>query len=135
MRTILIAQISLLPASALAQQGEIAPTELGKKALQGKPAAAEATADAAAAPASPWTFGLNVGLSGAFSDSRDVVGQLDGATKNLGLVLDGEASWLSGQHEVENLLKIQHGQTSAPPTDVFVNLGPAMEAPMPPQWH
>lgn len=114
MKISIFAAICLLSGPAFAQQGEIAPIGLGKKALQGKAVEAEGE------PVAPWAFSLNLGLSGSLSDSRDVVGQLTGSTTNVGLVLDGAGAWKSGQHEVENLLKIQHGQTSAPPTDVFV---------------
>lgn len=122
MRPLLTALLCLIPASALAQIGDVGLTDLGKKVLEKKPpeVAAALAEGAKAEPVDPWTFGLNVGLSGAVSDSRDVVGQIDGNTKNAGLVLDGSAVWRSGQHEIENLLKVQHSQTSAPPTDIFV---------------
>jgi len=63
---------------------------------------------------------LSIGSTAAFNHASNVVGSQDGATVQVGVVLDGQAEWVAGQFEWNNMLKIQHTQTRTPQVPVFV---------------
>ena len=67
-----------------------------------------------------WNYSLNLGLTGSFNHSSNVVGAADGSTVQLGLVLDGSANMVHGSHVWENLLKVQHTQSRTPAIDRFL---------------
>ena len=67
-----------------------------------------------------WTKKLDVGATGAANSSDNVVGSADGATYQIGVVLQGEAKLKAGQHAWNNELKLQHAQTRTPVIDQFV---------------
>lgn len=82
---------------------------LRAKAVEGAPASA-----------SPWKVTLNVGATGSFNHSHQVVGAEQGATLQLGGVIGLAANWKSGQHAWENSLDLKHAQTKTPQFDRFI---------------
>lgn len=119
--SVLALPLSLLPAPLLAQQAEIAPEEVEKQVK------AETPADPAAASAEGWKVDLTLGTTGSLLRSSDVVGQDDGTTLQLGLLLGGAASLIAGQSEWHNTLRIEHSQTRTPLIDKFVKSADSME--------
>ncbi len=67
-----------------------------------------------------WSRGLELGFTGSFSHSDHVVGAPDGSTMQIGIVLSGDAALVSGAHEWENELNLQHTQSKSPALDRFV---------------
>lgn len=68
-----------------------------------------------------WEYKLDLGFNFGFSKSGSVVGQPDGNTIQLGLVMDGSADLYSGGHEWHNTLSITHQQSQTPAIeDVFI---------------
>lgn len=105
--------LSLLSAPAFAQ--DIATEELEKKTLGEKKKDDKKKEDP-----DGWKVKGNVGLTGSFSDARNVVGAEEGTTLQVGLVLAMNADWKSGQNGWENELKIQQTQSKPPQLDSFV---------------
>lgn len=66
------------------------------------------------------TKSLSIGSTAAFNHASKVVGSPDGATVQIGVVLDGQLEWVKGQFEWGNSLKIQHTQTRTPQVPIFV---------------
>lgn len=80
------------------------------------------------APASPWTFKLRIGSVFQLSQSRSVVGRIDGTTRSFNLDVHGEANWACGRHSVKNridtndlIVKTQNTGRWVPASD-FVEL-------------
>ncbi len=67
-----------------------------------------------------WTRKLGLGATGSATSSSNVVGAVDGATVQLGLLLDGEAKLVAGAQEWHNTLKVQHARTKTPVMDAWV---------------
>ncbi len=103
----------LLPSSVAAQQGEIVPDAL--------PAAPAAASDEG------WTPKLSLGATGSYVNNSAVVGQDEGTTVQVGLVLDGSAVLKSGQSEWQNGLKVEHSQTRTPLLERFVKSADSLE--------
>ncbi len=74
-----------------------------------------------------WSYGLSLGASGSWMRSSAVVGQEDGDTFVVGMLLDGNALYVSGGNEWQNTLKIEHGQTRTPTLDMFVKSADNLE--------
>ncbi len=55
-------------------------------------------------PPTPWTFKLRIGSVFQLSQSRSVLGRIDGTTRSFNLDVHGEANWRCGRHEVRNRL-------------------------------
>jgi hypothetical protein len=53
---------------------------------------------------SPWTFKLRVGSVFQLSQSRSVVGRIDGTTRSFNLDIHGEADWSCDRHTVRSRL-------------------------------
>lgn len=66
------------------------------------------------------TKSLSIGSTAAFNHTSKVVGAPDGATVQIGVVLDGALEWVKGQFEWGNTLKVQHTQTRTPQVPLFV---------------
>lgn len=98
-----------LPAVASAADPEVAPETLRAVALA-----------KAATPTGKWKTKLSLGGTGSASSSTSVVGAVDGATLQVGLLIDGEAKYSRGRHDWQNTLKIQHAQTQTPVMDAWV---------------
>jgi len=84
----------------------------------------EATADKVlAVPAKEvpqgWAFKLNVGASGSYGESSNVVGTADGATVQVGLFLNGSVNLVEDQNSWENTLKIKETETRTPQVEGF----------------
>ena len=107
----------LAPAAAQAQQKEIAPEDLRKEVL----------ADAEEARKDGWTPKLSIGSTAAYGHSSKVVGALDGHTVQIGILLDGEANLVKGQHDWENSLAIRHTQTQTPLMDRFIKSADSLD--------
>ena len=75
-----------------------------------------------------WKNKLDVGATGAANASSKVVGSVDGATYQIGLVLQAEAKLKAGQHAWNNELKLQHAQTRTPVIDQFVKSADVLDA-------
>lgn len=114
-RTILLTATLLLPLFAartvVAQTAPTIATDDMKKKVDEKPATDKPQG---------WTMGLNIGGTVSFNHNSNVVGQDDGATLQLGLVLGASANLLHGQHSWENALAVQHAQTRTPQLERFV---------------
>ncbi len=67
-----------------------------------------------------WSRGLALGFTGSFNHSDHVIGAPDGSTVQFGIVLSGDADMVTGAHEWENELKLQHTQSKSPALDRFV---------------
>lgn len=67
-----------------------------------------------------WTPKLTFGATASYSDSRHVVGTVDGATVQVGLLLDGAALYRSGPLLWETTLKIAENQTRTPQISEFL---------------
>jgi hypothetical protein len=67
-----------------------------------------------------WQLRLMVGATGSYNHSRKVVGSVDGAMIQLGLLLDGGADLVHGQHIWENALAIKQTQTRTPQIEPFI---------------
>ena len=74
-----------------------------------------------------WNFGLSLALNISLSHSSQVVGQVDGATIQLGGVIEGIGDYRVGTHEWTNRLTIKHAQTSTPQIDQFVKTADLLE--------
>jgi hypothetical protein len=55
-------------------------------------------------PKSPWTFRLRFGSVFSISQSKSVVGKLDGTSRSFQADIHGEANWKCGRHEIRNRL-------------------------------
>lgn len=55
-------------------------------------------------PPSPWTFKLRIGSVFQLSQSKAVIGKIDGTTRSFQLDIHGEANWACGKHEVRTRL-------------------------------
>ncbi|MFN3199648.1 MAG: DUF3078 domain-containing protein [Bradymonadia bacterium] len=80
-----------------------------------------------AANAEGWKFRLEVGSNISVNSSSNVVGAVDGTTYQVGLLINGEASLKSGQHEWNNKLALNHQQTKTPSIDPFVKTADNLE--------
>jgi hypothetical protein len=88
------------------------------------------TPDAASKRPEGWTPGIAVGGTFNLLDARNVVGQQNGTTLQLGLALDSELDFNEGMHEWRNSLRASAGTTRAPAIGEFVktNDGLAIES-------
>lgn len=113
-RTILRTALLILPVfAARTVEAQVAPTVATddmKKKVDEKPADKP----------QGWSLGLNIGGTVSFNHNSNVVGQDDGATLQIGLVLGATANLLHGQHSWENVLAVQHAQTRTPQLERFV---------------
>ncbi len=104
--TVVAAILLAVPTSVLAQDVVKAPTAdkvIGEsKAVEG------------------WTLKLTFGATGSYNDSRHVVGAVDGATVQLGGLLDGAALYRNGRSLWETTLKITETQTRTPQIPEFL---------------
>lgn len=117
MRTWMTFALCLAPALAAAQdqQDWVKPEEQGK-----------AVEEAAKAP-DGWHYKLTLGSNGSYSNNDSVVGSDDGNYFQLGVLLNGEAKWRSGQHSWATTLSITHQQSMTPTIDGFVKSADAAE--------
>jgi hypothetical protein len=67
-----------------------------------------------------WTVSFRLGGNFNLTDARNFVGSEDGTTVQVGVVLEGNAFLLKGQHNWNNELSIQHNQTLTPQLNRFV---------------
>jgi hypothetical protein len=79
-------------------------------------------------PASPWTFKLRIGSVFQLSQSKAVIGKIDGTTRSFQLDIHGEANWACGRHSLRNrldtndiIVKTQNTSRWVPASD-FVEL-------------
>lgn len=107
-RLLIAALLGALPGAALAQ-GEFAAEEL-EKAVRADVQESE----------DGWKVNLSIGGSASFNHSSSVVGQDDGATLQVGIVLNSAARLRHEQHDWETTLNIQHSQTRTPQLQIFV---------------
>jgi hypothetical protein len=103
------------PAAAADAPAPVVTEDLEKKAKE--KAAAEAKA---AARKDGWTRKLSVGGNASATSSSSVVGAVDGTTYQVGVLLDGEATMVAGQHDWQTVLKVQHAQTRTPAVDAWL---------------
>jgi hypothetical protein len=90
---------------------EVLPTEVAAdKALAVPPADAP----------QGWALKLTVGATGSYGHSSNVVGAIDGATVQLGVLVNGSANLTSGQSSWENALKLNETQTRTPQLASFI---------------
>jgi hypothetical protein len=71
-------------------------------------------------PASPWKYTLGIGVNGAMTRSTNVVGTVDGTSAQIGAIVDGSASYVDGQHNWENVLKLTESFTRTPAIPSFL---------------
>ena len=85
------------------------------------PSAPPAPAEGSAPAPEPDGWKLKLHLSGntSFGQNKQVVGSVDGATFQVGLVLEGNADLKAGQHAWLNELAIHHQQTKSPALEVW----------------
>jgi hypothetical protein len=102
---------NLLLLLAVAQTDPTIATDDMKKKVDEKPAADKPQG---------WQVGLSIGGTVSFNHSSNVVGQDDGATLQLGLVLGSTALYVNGQHNWENIFALQHAQSRTPQLERFV---------------
>lgn len=99
--------------------------------LSSSPAAAqeavpkEVTAEKALATPKPdvpdgWTLKLTLGGTGSYGHSTNVVGSVDGATIQLGLLITSGASFKHGRSSWENAFRFNETQTRTPQIDSFI---------------
>lgn len=90
-------------------------------ALPTAPASAAPAAEGAAAPATPdgWKLKLHLGGNTSFGQNSQVVGTADGATFQLGAVLEGSADLHAGNHEWQNSLVVHHQQSKTPQVKIW----------------
>ncbi len=98
---------------------------VGRAALAQEAIPKDVTADKVLAkPAEPtpdgWALKLSLGATGSYNHSKKVVGTVDGATQQYGLIVNGSANLTAGQHAWENALKITETQTRTPQLDKFI---------------
>lgn len=74
----------------------------------------------AEAPAGGWAPKLTIGANASYNHNKSVVGQIDGGTAQIGVLLDGAANWTGGNHDWQNALGVQVAQTRTPQIDRFV---------------
>ncbi|HRC54707.1 MAG: hypothetical protein IPI49_11080 [Myxococcales bacterium] len=55
-------------------------------------------------PKSPWEFKLRIGSVFQLSQSKSVIGKIDGTTRSFQLDVHGEANWTCGRHSLRNRL-------------------------------
>ncbi len=79
----------------------------------------KAAAEAQKAP-DGWAYKLTLGSNGSFSNNDAVVGSDDGNYFQIGVLLNGEAKWKSGQHAWDTTLAVTHQQSMTPVIDGFV---------------
>jgi hypothetical protein len=103
---------ALFPAVTRAQDNPDVITEDAEKKLKGEEAPPENT--------DGWTYDLNLGANISFNHNRKVVGSVDGLTMQIGGLIKGNLNLISGTHEWQNALVIEHGQTKTPQIDSFV---------------
>lgn len=103
-----LAIIWFAPTAALADDTpEIVPEDLRDKAISGQE------------KKDGWEGRLNLGFTFSFGHSNNVVGQTDGVTLSLGLLIDSGWAYYAGQHAWENELKINEQLTKTPQLDSF----------------
>jgi len=95
--------------------GQVAPEEVRKQALEKnkKPEG--------------WTNKLGVGATGTFNHSDGVVGTEDGATVQMGLVLDASAELVKRRNEWLTAIKIVHTQSREPVLDRFLKSADSLD--------
>ncbi|MEY3012527.1 MAG: hypothetical protein RIT45_1262 [Pseudomonadota bacterium] len=101
--------VALAPTCAFAD-GEVVAEDLEKKAQ----ARTKADDKADSKRKDGWTKKLGLGANGSATSSSSVVGAVDGTTYQIGVLLDGEFNLVSGRHDWQNSLKVQHAQTRTP---------------------
>lgn len=100
-----------LPAGAQEGQDWVPTDEdMQKKALEAPPEE----------PPDGWTPKLKLGTNVSFSHNSNVVGNDDGSTVQVGVLLDGALEWRSGSHEWVSTLAIRHQQVKTPLIDRFL---------------
>ena len=67
-----------------------------------------------------WQLKLSLGSTGSYGHSSNVVGSIDGSTVQLGLMVNGTAELVAGQHSWDNALKINEAQSRTPQLKSFV---------------
>jgi hypothetical protein len=67
-----------------------------------------------------WDLLLTPGMSLSFSDNRNVVGQLDGATYTVGISVLAGADYRNGKHQVRSRLSITEAFSRTPVLDRFI---------------
>ena len=103
---------AIFPAVANAQDNPDVITEDAEKKLKGVEAPPENN--------DGWTYDLTLGANISFNHNRKVVGSVDGLTMQIGGLLKGSLNLISGTHEWQNDLVVEHGQTKTPQIDSFV---------------
>ena len=93
--------------TAMAQTQEVAPEALRKEALT----------DTSTTVPDGWKVTAKVAGSFNLTDARNVVGATDGTAIQIGANVEVYGNYKSGQHTVENTLKIQEALTRTPPPD------------------
>ncbi len=74
-----------------------------------------------------WTHKLTLGATGSAASSSNVVGAVDGATYQVGLLLEGELNYVRGSHDWHNSLKVQQSQSRTPVIDSWVKASDNVE--------
>ncbi len=87
---------------------DIAPEDLREKAL------------AASSAAEGWKANATFGSTFSFNQSSSVVGSPDGVSLQLGLLVDGQAAYVSGRHTWTSTLKGVFSESKTPVLDRFV---------------
>ena len=109
--------LCLLPAFAGAQDQDWVKTDDAGKA-----------AEAAAKAADGWNYKLTLGSNVSFSHSTAVASTPDdGSYVQIGVLLNGEAKWKSGQHAWDTTLAINHQQSMTPVIDGLVKSADSAE--------
>jgi hypothetical protein len=67
-----------------------------------------------------WRVSLKLGATGAFNHSENVVGAIDGASVQLGLLGDFVADLIAGQHTWESSIQLKQNQSLTPQIESFV---------------
>jgi hypothetical protein len=67
-----------------------------------------------------WADELSLSGTGSLTNSRKVVGAIDGTTAQLGAVVKGSAVLTRGQHQWETTLELKESQTRTPQVPAFI---------------
>ncbi len=67
-----------------------------------------------------WKAGLSLGSTFSFNQSQSVVGTPDGVALQLGILAEGQAAYVVGQHTWTNTLKLVYAESKTPVLDRFV---------------
>jgi hypothetical protein len=74
-----------------------------------------------------WDMGLKLGGTGAMQQNDKFVGQTDGVTLQVGVLLSGNADLVTGDHEWRNSLALEHAQLKTPVLERFVKSADRLE--------